>query len=125
MATLKQKATLRNIPNSSDMGQAMRKAGYSTTTSKKPKVLTESKGWKKLLEEEIPDKLLTQVHKEGLEATFTDEFNTDEPDFAVRFRYMESGYKIKGKLKDLDTLPQTNNQTLIIINPPSNGTPKD
>ncbi len=46
--------------------------------------------------EALPDDLLARVHQEGLEATFTDKYNTDEADYAVRHKYLDTAYKIKG-----------------------------
>jgi phage terminase small subunit len=43
------------------------------------------------LEEALPDDLLAKVHKEGLSAT-----REDEPDYAVRHKYLDSAYKLKG-----------------------------
>lgn len=44
----------------------------------------------------LPDELLAEVHEEGLAATFTDKYNTDEPDYATRHKYLDSAYKLKG-----------------------------
>lgn len=44
----------------------------------------------------LPDELLAEVHEEGLQATFTDKYNTDEPDYATRHKYLDSAYKLKG-----------------------------
>lgn len=43
------------------------------------------------LEKALPDELLAQVHREGLEAT-----KEDEPDYGVRHKYLDSAYKLKG-----------------------------
>lgn len=133
MATVKQKKVFKSVVKGSTISSAMVKAGYSIETSKRTNKVTKTKGWQELMDKYIPDEELTRVHKEGLaaikfETTLIGKGESEihaVPDFAVRHRYMESGYKIKGKLKDLDSPPQTTNQTLIIINPPSNGTPKD
>jgi hypothetical protein len=48
----------------------------------------------------IPDDELIQVHKEGLKASrtikTTDDGDIIEPDYAVRHKYLDSAYKIKG-----------------------------
>jgi phage terminase small subunit len=48
----------------------------------------------------IPDDELIQVHKEGLKASRTikriDDKDIIEPDYAVRHKYLDSAYKIKG-----------------------------
>jgi hypothetical protein len=52
MATIKQKKAVENIvKNKSSVGKAMREAGYTETTSKRPKDLTESKGFNELIEQ--------------------------------------------------------------------------
>lgn len=66
---------------------------------KKPKIIS-------ALEEALPDELLAQVHKEGLFASkpiyLTDSESGDktkideEPDYAVRHKYLDTAYKLKG-----------------------------
>lgn len=68
---------------------------------KKPKIIS-------ALEEALPDELLAQVHKEGLFATKPNYSSTkdpvtgvaekidEEPDYAVRHKYLDTAYKLKG-----------------------------
>lgn len=66
MPTIKQKRALDIVvEGSGNMGEAMVKAGYSKETAKTPQKLTESKGWKELVEEHLSDKTLSKIH-EGL-----------------------------------------------------------
>lgn len=72
MATIKQQKAftilsenIRN-PKPIPLGQIMLKAGYSIEVSKKPALVTKSKGFQELLEENMPDDLLQQVHLEIL-----------------------------------------------------------
>lgn len=61
---------------------------------------------KKSLAERIPDELLERVHLEGLEASKEVWKNnnesgeiekvSEEPDYAVRHKYLDSAYKLKG-----------------------------
>jgi hypothetical protein len=49
--------------------------------------------------EQIPDEDLVKVHKEGLNASRTIKNEGEdivEPDYAVRHKYLDSAYKIKG-----------------------------
>ena len=93
---MKQRKTMENLlENNGSMGEAMREAGYSPETAKNPQQVTRSKGWAQLVEEYLPDDLLAKVHKEGLEAT-----NKDGADYSVRHRYLDTAYKIKGKIVD-------------------------
>jgi|GEM_PF-2004381 len=67
MATLKQKLAVKKISdNIGNMGEAMRAAGYSASTSKTPRRLTDSKGFKELFNQILPDDLLLKKHKELL-----------------------------------------------------------
>lgn len=111
--TRKQKLAFENLlENHGNVSQAMLKAGYKPNTAKTPKNLTETEGFKILAAQFLPDNLLLKVHLEGLGATrVISAVNTDKeatgatsdfievPDHAVRHKYLETGYKIKGHLK--------------------------
>lgn len=58
---------------------------------RKPKIVAVLKS----LAERIPDELLEKVHLEGLTAARM-VGETLEPDYAVRHKYLDSGYKLKG-----------------------------
>lgn len=132
MATSKQKAamlkkvalTIKSGGKEPSTAEVMRQVGYSEKTARTPKKLTESNGWKELMERYLPDEHLTQKLAEGLEAnkqlaarvvfkkeaptsqsagelplasSSTDDF-IEVPDFAVRHKYLETALKAKGKL---------------------------
>lgn len=114
MATLKQQAVAKDLLENvgKPIGQAMRDAGYSEATAKNPDHMTKTKGWAELMEEAFPDDLLTKVHTEGLGAmkqlsvrggkdanAASDDFIEVE-DYAIRHKYLETAYKIKGKMVD-------------------------
>lgn len=65
MATYKQKLVATKISENigKPIGQAMREAGYSESTTKTPQRLTESKGWTTLIEKYIKEIDLARVHK--------------------------------------------------------------
>lgn len=92
------------------MGEVMVEAGYSENTAIAPTKLTKSKGWIELMEKHLPDSLLAKKHLEGLNAVFTDKYNTDAEDFATRHKYLETAYKIKNKM------PKDANLTAVQIN---------
>lgn len=105
--TNKQKAVAKKIVGSGGsmtISQAMREVGYSEKTIDEPKKLTESKGWKELMETLLPDEKLLLRHAEGLDATKIHSSHTEPdrevPDYAVRAKYVELGYKVKGKYAD-------------------------
>lgn len=48
------------------------------------------------LEEALPDELLLEVHREGLSATRGIDGNIELPDYAVRHKYLDTAYKLRG-----------------------------
>ncbi len=126
MSTLKQKLAFKEVLNGSTISKAMLKAGYSETTASTTGKLTNTDGWKELMDQHLPDKLLAKVHKEGLEASdkiydSNGEVVVEKPDYSVRHRYLDSAYKLKGRYPDGEIGGDRNfNVTQIIINP-SNG----
>ena len=59
------------------MGKILKEAGYSDSVSKHPDIVTETKGFKELLEEYLPDALIQQTHKDLLQAARLDEYKMD------------------------------------------------
>ncbi|MDO8660058.1 MAG: hypothetical protein Q7K54_05705 [Candidatus Parcubacteria bacterium] len=105
MTTIKQERALEKIvENRGNIGKSMIEAGYSENSAKNPKNLTESKGWKELINQKIKDSKLVDVLNEGLKA-----LKGGEPDYAVRHKYLVTGLDLKGYLKQ-------GNQTAIQIN---------
>lgn len=86
--TIRQKKVVRDlIENGGSMKAAMIKAGYSPEYAKNPKKFRETASFQELLEENLPDWLLTETHLELLE----------DKDRNIRLRAMQEGYKIKAK----------------------------
>lgn len=86
---------------------AMREAGYSVATSKDPGKLTRTEAFQYLMEEMgVSDNLLVDTLKNGMQAT-----KDNEPDHAVRHKFLETGLKLKGYSKN----DATNNMTFINI----------
>lgn len=81
---------------------ALKQAGYSQAVADSPAKVTESKGFLELVEEFLPDWRLAEVHGEGLSAMrisrdkFGDKY--EDPDYYARHQYLETAYKIKGRL---------------------------
>jgi hypothetical protein len=67
--TKQKKAFLEVIAKGSDVKHAMIKAGYSPMTAHNPSKLTESQGWKQLMEEYLPRQELAAAHKKLLNIT--------------------------------------------------------
>lgn len=68
MTSVKQKKAFNNmVDNGGNISKAMVDAGYSPATANTPQKLTESKGWKELMETYLPDDFLAKKHKELLD----------------------------------------------------------
>lgn len=104
--------------------QAAVQAGYSHSTAINAKKNIEKHGVRKLMEEIMEDRglsdiKLVEILKEGLqESTKTcnagGNFITI-PDYAVRHRYLETALKLKGKLTNNQSLAVTNNNERVEI----------
>ena len=90
MATIRAERTLKNLGKSRIKKEAMIKAGYSESYARAGQI-QHTESWKELMENYIPDTKLAEVHKEGLEAN-----NGELPDYNVRYKYLDSAYKLKG-----------------------------
>ena len=111
--TRKQKRAAKIILENPSLttAEVMRQAGYSDASIVDPnKNLLQTKGFAELLEEYLPDELLSRVHQEGLSSVKTsrDKFGDkyEDPDYYTRHAYLETAYKIKGKLN-----PKSDNDT--------------
>ena len=72
-ATIKQaKAIKIASENGGNISKAMREAGYTDITAATPKKLTESKAWKEIMGEALPDEELAKHHKALLNAKSLD-----------------------------------------------------
>jgi hypothetical protein len=106
MASVRQRQAIAKVAEQLEttgqisVSQAMRDAGYPEGTAKNPQQLTQSKAWKDLMEEYLPDDLLAKVHVEGLAAMKISSSMTEPdrivPDFSTRHKYLDSAYKLKG-----------------------------
>lgn len=102
MPTLKQKKALIEIVEKgrTSISAVMRDVGYSEKTAVDPSKLTESKGFKELLDEYIPDEEVRQAIKDGLHAnkiiTSPTEPDTEYPDYANRHKYLSTVLNLKG-----------------------------
>lgn len=105
MTTKQKLAAKKFLENPSlPMNRIMREAGYSENTVVDPSNLTNSKGWKELMEKHLPDNKLLEVHESALEATKVITSHTEPdyvvPDYQIRLKAVELGYKVKGKTAD-------------------------
>lgn len=67
MPTIKQKTAFKEVLKGSTISGAMIKAGYSETTATTTGKLTNTDGWKELIEKHLSDDILTKSHRELLE----------------------------------------------------------
>lgn len=110
MATIKQQRAFKKVyEENKSPTKAMKEVGYTEATTNNPKILTESDGWQELLKDQLPDKTLTKVHKQGLKAKKNelDEYGKPVVDYGIRHKYLETAYKLKNRFeenvnKDLD-----------------------
>jgi len=66
MATIKHKTAFREVLKGTTLTKAMKIANYAPSTVKTTGKLTRTKGWKELIEKELPDGLLAERHRELL-----------------------------------------------------------
>lgn len=71
------------------VSEAMRKAGYSKAYASNPQQLVATKSFQQLLDEYLPDELLTSTHRELIH----------DEDSNIRLRSVDLGYKIKAKFE--------------------------
>ena len=120
--TIKQKKRSKIIGKNRTVKAELLEAGYSlTTATKQPPSVMKAKGWQKILDEKLPDEDLLDVHRKELKATKvvsavviskdadsrTNDF-IEVPDHPTRLKAVELGYKVKGKLKDVNVNQQFN-----------------
>ena len=118
MATVKQKLAFKKVLKGAPISKAMESVGYAPSTSKTTGKLTNSDGWQELCNNLISDEKLAKVHAEGLAATtfFSEGMGqgvtelVEKPDFSVRHKYLESGYKLKGRYQE-----KPGNNTLVVV----------
>lgn len=88
--TIKQsKAINKVVENGGNLSKAMLDSGYSENTAKTPSKLTNSKAWKQLMDDKLPDGFL-------LDALYVDIYNNP----GNRKSLLELAFKIKGRLSD-------------------------
>ncbi len=98
---------LRNVDNKPiSMGKILRESGYSEAVSKKPKLVTESLGWKDLIESYLPDEKLLQSLVEMLNMPSITTVRNDkgkvirevtETNGSIKARGLDMILKVKGK----------------------------
>lgn len=126
MPTIKQKQVFNKVVKGSSISKAMEEVGYAPSTAKRTNKITNSDGWKELLDKTISDKKLTKVLDEGLEAGKKVYKNNNatkqveevgyEPDYAVRHKYLETGLKLKNKFpKELNENPLDGDLKVLLV----------
>ena len=91
MAVIRQKKLLKKvIENNGNISKSMREVGYSPETARNPQQVTNSKGWKELLEEYLPDDYILNAIQEDI----------DNAEKGSRTPILTLATKLKGKLID-------------------------
>lgn len=93
-------ATKKMVENGGNVSMAMRDAGYSEKTAKTPTKLTKSKGFKELIEENLPDDYLICMLKQELETSTN------------KKHYLEMAFKLKGKFHQTEIDKKTSGYLL-------------
>ncbi len=108
MATDKQKRAFNKIvENRGNISKTMKEVGYTKASAQNPKNLTESLGWKELINTYLPNSLLGEKHLELLnkkqvitkDNTTTggiDVISTGEIDTQAVSKGLDMAYKLKG-----------------------------
>lgn len=117
----KHKEVLKKMSDNIGMSreEAQIEIGHSKTYARSGHI-AETDSWIELMEKHIPDYKLLKVEKEGLEAVKIHSSHTEPDkiiaDFPTRHRYLETGLRLKGKLKDV---PEGNKTLIINISGPN------
>jgi hypothetical protein len=120
MATTKQKIAAKKLSENigkqkskKSMGKILKESGYSESVCKTPQRVTETKGWKELMEEYFPTEYVYKIHKKLLNkkeiVSYKGEFvKTRQPHSDVKYA-LDMVYKLKGLYKEYEQLDTTNN----------------
>ena len=105
MSKERQKQVIKNLGKCRSEEEAITKAGYSKSYARAGQI-KKTKTWQELMDKYLPDDKLAKVHQEGLDASIKRfkknistgevEIVSDDPDYAVRHKYLDTGYKLKG-----------------------------
>lgn len=96
------KLYLENIGKGKSLSFILKSAGYAPAVVKNPQLVTESKGFKQVLEEAgVTDHNIAKLVNAGMNANRVDTIKgksveSDVADYAVRHKFLESAVKIKG-----------------------------
>lgn len=111
MATTKQKIAAKKLSENirkqgqkKPMQEILQESGYSESVSKSPQRVTESKGWKELMDEYFPAEKIYRIHKKLLNKkeiiAYKGEFiKTRQPHSDVKYA-LDMIYKLKGLYKE-------------------------
>jgi hypothetical protein len=102
MATIKQKKVFKDVMENKGkpISKAMIDNGYPKTTAKNPQQLTNSLGWKELMDKYWKDELITKTVKEAMKAKKTEVIGgkvVESKDYAIRLKASEIALKAKGR----------------------------
>lgn len=104
---LKHQRVLKELAeNGGNMGDAIRKAGYSESVALTPSKLTNTKSWKAVVEEYLPDELVAQKHRELLDAKKIVRLvkngkvvEYEDVDYQALAKGLDMAHKIRGSYK--------------------------
>jgi len=96
---------IKDNPSNKTLKALALESDYSKAMSEQPSNIIAGKGFQALLAQDLPDTKLTSTHSQGLKATSRYYYHNStglhykvSPDYSTRHKYLETGYKLKGKL---------------------------
>ncbi len=100
------------VENGGNVTKAMRELKYSENTINTPQKVTETKSWEMLLDEYLPESLIVKTHKEA----FSAKRDGNKPDWQIRMKASELGYKVRGRLIDRGEIEIKSLKGSIVVN---------
>lgn len=121
--TIRQKRLAKQVGISRTMGEAMLASGYAKSTSlKKTAAITQTPGFKELLEQHLPIsdafKLTKDAYKAVKIVALPDEPNIKMEDHAIRLKAAEQTYKLHGVYNEEANTKTVNIQVVTYANDP-------
>ena len=106
MPTIKQKKAFKAMgENGGIISKAMETAGYAKSITHATEKLTNSDGWKELLEKYLPDNKLARKHQQLL--------NSERQEIAIKA--LDLGYKVKSKFPQEPENPESSENIKVLI----------
>ena len=130
-----QREVFKKVMNEGEsVHSAIIKSGGSLATAQNPKNITRSKGWKELMEKELPDGLLAKRHRELLNKREVHVIKIDgkeeselldQPETQAVSKGLDMAYKLKRKYPTEDNKPNVQVNIGVVMLPKKNANTLD